>query len=179
MIPNTINKEYLKWLYNIVCKDRYSMEISYRKLFKELHNTVFTYSLKMDSNRAEDGVALRQRYVDDNDLDSIPYSLDKPCSVLEMMVALAIRCEETIMDNPKIGDRTDQWFWEMVKSLGLGTMNDDRYDEEFVKKSITRFLNRDYEPNGRGGLFTLRHCDSDLREIEIWVQLLWYLDTIA
>ena len=39
------------------------------------------------------------------------------CSVLEMMVALAICCEETYMDNPNIGNRTGQWFWNMVKNI--------------------------------------------------------------
>ena len=99
-----------------------------------------------------------------------------PCSVLEMMVALAIRCEETIMDNPAYGDRTAQWFWGMIRTLGLYSMTDDRFDQEYVDMVIDRFLNRDYEPNGEGGLFKINNCKYDLRKIEIWYQLCWYLD---
>ena len=41
-----------------------------------------------------------------------------------MMIALAIRCEEHIMDDPDAGDRTGQWFWSMLVSLGLGSMDE-------------------------------------------------------
>ena len=58
-------------------------------------------------------------------------------------------------------------------------MSDNHYDETYVDEVITRFLDRDYQPNGKGGLFTIRHCDDDLREVEIWYQLCWYLDTIS
>lgn len=83
------------------------------------------------------------------------------------------------MDDPRKGDRTQQWFWGMVNSLGLGSMRDDIFDRGFVDYTINRFLNRDYEPNGKGGLFTIRNCDRDLRTVEIWYQLNWYLDTIS
>ena len=40
-------------------------------------------------------------------------------------------------------------------------------------------MNREYEPNGKGGLFTIRGCEEDLTEVEIWYQLNWYLNTIT
>ena len=83
------------------------------------------------------------------------------------------------MDNPAIGDRTKQWFWEMINSLGLGGMTDEYYDEDRVQKIIFKFFYREYEPDGRGGLFYIRGCDKDLTKVEIWIQLLWYLDTIT
>ena len=96
-----------------------------------------------------------------------------------MMIALSIRCEETIMDDPKIGDRTGQWFWGMISNLGLSSMIDKRFDEEYVWYNIERFLNRDYEADGKGGLFTIKNTNRDLRKVEIWIQLCWYLDNIA
>jgi hypothetical protein len=105
--------------------------------------------------------------------------LDGPCTVLEMMIALANRCEETIMDDPDIGDRTGQWFWGMITNMGLGSMSDDRYDRRYVEYVITRLLDREYEPDGTGGLFTVRDCDRDMRDVEIWYQLCWYLDSIT
>ena len=82
------------------------------------------------------------------------------------------------MDDPKMGDRTGQWFWGMITNLGLGSMTDDRFDEKHVDECVDRFLYRKYERNGRGGLFTIRNCDRDLRKAEIWHQLCWYLDSI-
>lgn len=80
------------------------------------------------------------------------------------------------MDNPAYGDRTTQWFWSMIKTLGLRSMTDDKFDDEYVSSVIDRFLNREYAPNGDGGLFKINNCKYDLREVEIWYQLCWYLD---
>ena len=177
-----INAEYFEWLFVMVCNRRFGKGISYRGLLTHLHSTEFTYLIPRDRNRAEDGIDLRRRFIMRNGYenwhDVAMEALDGPCSVLEMMVALAIRCEENIMDDPRVGDRTRQWFWGMINSLGLGGMTDARFDIQTVDYIITRFLNRDYTPSGEGGLFTVRHCDIYLRKVEIWVQLCYYLDTI-
>lgn len=172
--------DYFEWLYELVTKGRFSEQISYENLLLYLYNTEFTWSISKDENRASDGLDLRKRYADAKHL-SANYVIDilssKPCSVLEMMVALAIRCEETIMDNPEMGDRTTQWFWGMIVSLGLGAMSNDNYDYEKVEEIITRFLDRKYAFNGKGGLFTIKNTQKDLRKVEIWHQLCWYLDS--
>jgi hypothetical protein len=148
-----------------------------------LHNTEFRYTISKDRNRAKDGIDLRYRFALTEDQKysyrSIMDYLDGPCSVLEMMIALSIRCEETIMDDPNVGDRTGQWFWGMITNLGLGAMVDTRFDSRRVDEIIETFLDREYEPDGKGGLFTIRRCDKDLRSVEIWYQLCWYLDTIT
>lgn len=171
---NEIRNDYFDWIYDLVGGIRDSKYTSYFKLLKHLHNTEFVYSIPMDENRAEDGVDLRRRFS-----DSYFELLDGPCSVLEMMVALAIRCEETIMDDTTMGDRTGQWFWGMINNLGLGGMTDANYNRREVEYCIIRFLNRDYAPDGKGGLFRVRHCEVDLRDAEIWYQLCWYLDSIT
>lgn len=175
-----IQEEYFEYLYNFTCRDRYSKHYSFKKLLRYLYDTEFEYSIAMDKNRASDGISLRSRFASYYCIDNedIEYYIPQPCSVLEMMIALAVRCEENIMDDPKKGNRTNQWFWGMISSLGLNGMFDDRFDEEYVEEVVNRFLDRNYEPDGRGGLFTVRHCDYDLRDVEIWTQLLWYLDEI-
>lgn len=179
MIRDELSNEYFEWLFELMCANRYSDNISYRKLLMYLHTKDFRYSIAMDENRADDGYELRYRYsLERPDIDDIYAYLDEPCSVLEMMVALAIRCEEHIMDDDEIGDRTRQWFWNMVVNLGLGDMDDTNFDKRYVNDVIETFLDREYEPNGRGGLFIIRDCDVDLREVEIWYQLMWYLDKI-
>lgn len=164
--------EYFRWLCDLVGGVKCSKTISYKNLLWYLYNTEFIFSISRDANRASDGIQLRYRF-DERE------SIQGPCNVLEMMVALALRCEETIMDNTAYGNRTAQWFWTMVNSLGLSHMTDSRYDEPYVAEVIDIFLNREYEPNGKGGLVTIRNCDRDLRDVEIWIQMLWYLNTIT
>lgn len=171
-----VNEEYFDWLYDLVCRRRYSKEISYKKLLRYLHTIEFIYDIPKDGNRADDGIRLRYRFAEQyRDLYDADLYLSGPCSVLEMMVALALRGEETIMDDPLLGDRTGQWFWGMITNLGLGSMVDERFNSGKIDDVIERLLNREYEPNGKGGLFTVNR-GLDLREVEIWYQFMWHLD---
>lgn len=180
-----IKDEYFTWLYNYVCDGRSHNNISYKKLFIFLHETEFTFSTDgNDINRAKDGVDLRYRFAtigteDTNEIENMLNILDGPCSVLEMMVALAIRCEETIMDDTRYGDRTGQWFWNMMNNLGIGNMFDERFNRKIAEEKIYRFLDKQYDPDGKGGLFYIEGCKEDLRDVEIWIQLCWYLDKFA
>lgn len=182
MTRNIWNEQYFEWMCHLVYDNRYSKRTSYWKLLRYLHGVPFTYSIGMDGNRASDGVDLRYRFgYERNCRDPLiaAYLDDRPCSVLEMMIALAVRCEEHNMEDSDIGDRTGQWFWNMIVSLGLGSMTDDRFDERYVSGVIDRFLNREYERNGKGGLFTVEHCKRDMRGIEIWYQMHLYLESIS
>ena len=168
--------DYFEWLYDLVCPDN-----RYKKLCIFLHNTDFTYDLPMDGNRYEDGVSLRYRYayVTDQPEHRVAEEIDnRPCSVFEMMVALALRMEEDVMAQPD-GDRTATWFREMLSSLGIGDMTNERFDELRVRRTINNFLRRDYEKTGRGGLFTIDNVpDRDLRKVEIWYQAMWHLNDV-
>lgn len=178
-LQDVVENAYFEWLYNYVCKNKVHDKVSYRKLFATLHDTEFTFIIPNDINRAADGVDLRYRFeieFEEKEEMSLPYKIQGPCSVLEMIIALAIRCEESIMDNPEYGDRTGQWFWRMMSNLGLSLMTDDIYDRDYVKDKINIFLKRQYSPDGKGGLFYIRDCNEDLRTVEIWAQLCWYLD---
>lgn len=184
MTQNQIINTYFEWLCDLVYGERYSKQVSYDKLLTYLHCTEFTYLIPLDENRAEDGIEMRYRYAlalgyDPLDTFEITNMLSGPCSVLEMMIALALRCEEETMDDAAMGNRSGQWFWGMIVNLGLGSMTDKRFDRDFVKESVDRFLKREYDPDGSGGLFTVRDCHRDLREVEIWYQLNWYLDSIT
>ena len=182
MRADEIRSYYFQWLRNIVCQNRFSETVSYDKLLNRLHSIPFRWTRKLDADRADWGINMRYRFAQDytceNDID-IKDCIDGPCSVLEMMVALAVRCEEDLMDDSAYGDRTAQWFWNMVVSLGLGSMIDNCFDEVFVDETIQKFLNREYERDGKGGLFTLRHASFDARKVDIWYQLCWYLDEIS
>ena len=173
-----INDDYFEWLCEVVDSKRFSKHVAYRKLLMHLHNIEFTWFIPYDDNRADDGIMLRRKYALAHHDEELSDYISGPCSVLEMMAALAIRCEESIMDDTLFGNRTGQWFWGMIHNLGLSPMNDSNFDAEFVDDVIARFLNREYEPDGKGGLFTIKNCDHDLRTVEIWRQLSWYLGSI-
>jgi hypothetical protein len=165
--------EYFQWMYQLVDDKRYTGELSYWKLLDYLFSIDFIYSMPMDENRVGDGLFLRYRfgYEKGYSNDVIERYVDiYPCSVLEVMIALAWRCEEQIMSDPEVGDRTALWFWTMIFNLGLDSMNDSQFDQEYVDDVITKFLNREYDHDGRGGLFIVNHSKYDMRDIEIWRQ---------
>lgn len=176
-----ITDSYFDWMYSHVMYMRPADQPTYYTLLDYLHTRIFTYILPMDANRLEDGVDLRYRFGYEcgySDVD-IAHELDiHPCSVLEMMVALAIRCEEHIMEDAEYGDRTPQWFWTMITNLGLNDMYDGNFDQDYVDRVIDRFLNRDYKRNGEGGLFRLERSDRDMRTADIWYQMNWYLSEL-
>ena len=179
IFEDRVNNDYFEWLCELIDSRRFAKSLSRRKLLMHLHDIEFTWLVPNDDNRADDGIQLRRRFaLAHNDVTLSRYILG-PCSVLEMMVALANRCEESIMDDALVGNRTGQWFWGMIRSLGLNSMTDAKFDRDYVDDVIARFLNRDYEPDGRGGLFTVKHCNHDMRTVEIWCQLSWYLDSIT
>jgi len=174
MNKDEFSKSYFTWMYNLA----FGNHPNYKMLFNTLNNIEFTYIHPYDENRLEDGVSLRYDFCYRNNL---PYDVadsyfdNKHCSVLEMMLALAIRCEDHFVSNPIF--TVERLFFDMLKSLGIHTMTDRVYDRTKVISSINTFLNREYEPNGKGGLFTI-DTDKDLRKEEIWYQMCWYTNTI-
>lgn len=178
MFRDQIINDYFEWLWNFTKCRGHSQN---RKIITLLHNIEFRYSIPMDANREEDGIDLRYRFITEvgipKNYQELYGYLDGPCSVLEMMIALAIRCEESIMDDPDIGDRTSEWFWLMMKNLGLDYMSDRKFDRDIAEEKISIFLDRRYKRNGEGGLFVV-NGRRDLRKVEIWYQMCWYLDTI-
>lgn len=176
MNEQLLNEEYFKWLCNLVCDD-----VRCDDLLEELHSIEFVYKLAMDENRASDGVDLRYRFADEHDYHQamiVSYLDNRPCSVLEMMVALALRCEEDIMVDPDIGNQTGKWFWNMIKNLGLYPKANKKINKTEVHEVIERFLNREYQYDGSGGLFAIKYPPKDLRDVELWYQLNWYLSEL-
>lgn len=184
-IKNEIKDSYFKWLYNYMCEGRTNKYIQYKYLFTILHSIPFKYTIKNDVNRAADGVDLRNRFIDEMKYDEkyLDY-LRAPCSVLEMIIALAIRCEETIMYDTRYGNRYKQWFWSMLKNLQISQYTDEYFtnhinSEQNIVSHIYNFLDHNYRKDGLGGLFYIRDCEEDMRDIEIWTQMCWYLNNIG
>ena len=142
---------------------------SYTNVILALHSREFTYSIPLDKNRYEDGLAYRRK---------IDYTRTGPCTILEMICGLADRMEVEIMQDPIYGDRTHEWFQTMLHSMGLLAFDDNpyRWNEKKVNVIINKFLRRDYHKNGNGGLFTFRKpVPDDPRNVEIWWQMNWWV----
>ena len=173
-MTRNIDKLYFDWMVRLVKAE------DQKELMRLMHTISFSYTIPNDGNRYEDGISLRYRFGNFMGLSQLEIAncLDhRPCSVLEMMVALAVRCEEHIMSNDEYGDRTAVWFHDMLRSLGLSDVTDSKFRRAYSAERIYRFLNHDYKPNGEGGLFTVNN-GRDLRQVEIWYQANWYLSSI-
>ena len=174
-----IKVEYFNWLADKVDNGEMTGRKRYDRLLSFLFNRPFDPAIRRDVNRAEDGCELRYRFGNENGYYKveIKHELDDvECSMLEMMVALSIRMEETIMHDDDKGNRTAFWFWEMVDSLGLFGLDDRNWNEDAAISSVRRFQTRKYSPNGRGGLFIIRNPKYDMRRMEIWYQMNEYLN---
>ena len=173
-----IVKSYFDWMCDLICTRQQQKE--YSELLYFLSSVEFTYVIFMDKNRYQDGLSLRYRFATHYgiDLDEMHRVVDEPCSVLEMMIALAVRCEENLMTSTEYDNRTGTWFWNMVDSLGLTDMTDEFFDIDKCEIVISRFLERDYDRTGVGGLFTVKGREQDMREVEIWMQMNWYISQL-
>lgn len=168
---------YYDWMISKVCnriqKRRYSV------LLQFLNDVPYHYTVPMDSNRESDGAELYRTfaYETGNSDDPSYYNrdLEDGCSVLEMMVALAIKLEN-IMDNFK-SDTTGQWFWYMIDSLGLSYMDNHHFDAYGTSDILECWMDGIYDgETGVGGLFILPdNHGEDLTKVEVWCQAMWYL----
>ena len=162
-------QEYFLWLCGLV--DIGATDHGRRELLWILFNEKFVYKIPKDDNRAADGLDLRERW-------RKGFHYNAPCSVLEMLIALAYRMDFNISE---VGEpeKPGKWFWEMIENLRLeeftGRKSIDK-DVMFQNMSILdTWLQRTYHPNGRGGLFPLRNPQKDQRKVEIWYQMMFYI----
>lgn len=143
---------------------------SYWNLLRVLHNTEFAWTLVGDDNRAMDGLDLRRQFLIAGDIPDYPDWRNMPCSLLEMLIAFAMRAEF------QTGDSVSQWFWEFIDNLGLKDYTDAvNTGEDEVETVLYNLVWRRYDYHGRGGLFPIEEPEKDQRNTEIWYQFCEYL----
>lgn len=172
-----ISNEYYHWLCDFV--DINNSRRSYFLLMQTLHHKQFLWSIPNDDSRANDGIMLRNRFVEDMKYGTDGLKLlERPCSMLEMLIALAQRMDQ-IMDELDNVDKTAKWFWVLLKNIGLDKFTDERYYDLGGELKILSVLNdvleRNYKKNGQGGLFPLKKPAKDQRKVEIWYQMSAYI----
>lgn len=164
--------KYEEWLMNRVGFD---WEYHHR-LMDHLHNCDFNWIINMDENRAMDGVWQRQWFFEeypeygDYELDFDKYD----CSVLEMLVAFAIRMESEVGGLRE--SLVTEHFTEFLVNLGLLKFSDRRFRPGPVNDILDVWLLRRFDKNGKGSLFPLKvnKSHTDQRKIEIWRQMWCY-----
>lgn len=184
MAPTTSHKvytEYFYWLYSQVgsLTDK-NPNHTYWLLLDRLHDTAFVPFVPNDQNRADDGVYLRGDFERLTGISS--ESLTGPCSMFEMILALAMRISFTLADGENEEEGyTGKWFWEMLENINLAVYTDEVYSQNIegnhrrVDRILERVNDRAYTRTGKGGLFPLKVADNDQRDIELWYQMSSYL----
>lgn len=153
-------------------------KFKYSKLLTTLHNRRFEYSIPRDENREMDALEMRDSFFADipetqKEEFFMTYE-NRPCSVLEMMVALIERCQGTVLGE----DDTSDLFVLMITNMNLFSSTDKNFDSHAVNKRIDIMLNREYDSDGSGSMFYIPNCSEDMRTTEIWYQAMWYIDSI-
>lgn len=174
---NRDQEDYFTHLYLKYLKSLIGGAEGYSNLIRCLFKREFYSPLERDSNRAAYGLLLREQFLDIYGFDENDLNFLGPCSVLEMMIALAdgIDTYGTIDMLPV--ERMTRYFWMMITNLELDGLTDSAWNytaEGYFNHKIDILLNRKYEANGHGGLFPLQFPRADQRDVEIWFQMQSY-----
>lgn len=181
-----IQEKYNEWMYSIIFGKDYTSRNYNLAVLEALNNVPFEYSMDLDANRQKDAQDLRYIFGQENDIHpaEICASLDtRAPSILEVMVSLIYRVKTTILcdfDSSEMPSNKEI-FEHMIWSLGLSRyvgncdFSTNVLNAEVARVSQSLFA-RDYNYNGRGGLFTVENPRDDMRVTDIWYQFMWYLD---
>lgn len=173
---------YFCWLVGLI-GDEY-VGTHYQKLLWKLYTTDYIWELDYDRNRAADGLYLRREFaklngyfVADGDVFQDPLIVEgRPCSVLEMMIALARDAENDIMHDPDYGDRSGKWFWIMIQNLGLDVYDDYCWFEAEVDRILDVFLHRRYQTTGPNAPFPVKNSATVFANRDLWWQMNQYFE---
>lgn len=133
------SQEYFEWLVSLVGEEWYGHR--YRELLYLMFQKDYFWTVAQDENRAEDGKALRIRFLEDfpNHLWSEDL-LDGHCaSVLEVLIAFAERCSDQVFRDGM--EKTVPIFWFFVENLGLTGCFDTVFTEQKRTKMCTALEN--------------------------------------
>ena len=173
---NEILDLYYEWLCKLV--ESKPRKGNYCMLLDRLYAKNFLWSVPNDDNRAFEGKNLREHFCEENDIDYEFDTFPIGVSMLELLIALAYRCEEITVDSTCDRPMYD-WFWKLISNAGLHRFTDETWPNSNVDYLIDEILNkiidRTYNRNGEGGLFPLKKNNKDQRKVELWYQMNTYL----
>ena len=186
--------DYVYFLYRIVQNGGEN----HRKLCVELFKNRFFITRsapKRDVDREKDGLELRKElphkthWLDNMTQDEYPGNVfdyeryQIPCTILEMIIGISKRMSEQLMDEDG-EDKTAQYFWEIIRNLGLDCWDDDNFGWETglapknIGKTCEILCKRQYNPDGTGGgMFPMPGLlGINQKKMEIWYQMQEYIN---
>lgn len=168
---------YFVWLKSEIAVQSKDPVFSTDLLLEQMYQTPFIWAadIPTDSNRAQDGQGLREKFILANPEFDI-LDLAGPCTFLEFLYALADRMDYWALKSTGVFNA----FWKLCGNCGLDSYTDEVYltndQAQFQVDGIMQtIMRRNYKPNGEGGLFPLNHPKQDQRYVEIWYQMNAYL----
>lgn len=168
MSPQPLDELYFRWLLTQVGSEARNRT----SLLEQIFLKEFVWHIPNDDNRAVDGQDLRLEFLRKMKISDPPEDwMWLRCSMLEMLIALSRKLAFEAEGEPS------DWFWILIKNLDLyrykGRLRS--LDIIDIDETLDRVIWRNYDENGRGGLFPLQYPAQDQREVEIWYQMSAYL----
>lgn len=175
-----IARRYFLWIMHSACSPSFVAKcnrcrVDIRAILTELHSISFESLSDMDLNRIDDGVNLRYRFGRSLDIPDAQIAAEidiHECSALEVIAAMALRAGEEMFGAPYEKESAQWLFAKMLESAGMLDPKADVFD------ICDGILRGEYEPDGHGGLFYIPKCPKDLRHVELWGQMMLYLDVM-
>lgn len=127
----------------------------------------YIWTIPLDINRAQDGIDLRCLWANLTKLETYDTVFkNKKCSMLEMLIAFAIRIENDFMGDTGV-NKSSEWFHLMITNLGI---HDDLYnfDRGRVDHALLYFFNHQIS------LFKVPNFD--LTGLQLWDQMNMWLN---
>lgn len=172
------SQRYFEFLVRWVDGYSHMPDESYVELLRFLQSKTFISIVPNDMNRAEDGIELRKIFTDK--YGGVVDQSSLPCTVLEMMIALAKRMAYMLSDESTDENQLSDCFWIFIRNLGLEGFTDAELIDnppacDAVDRIIDRLVERTYFYDGSGGMFPIRNPKKDQRITELWYQMQAYL----
>lgn len=180
MVINNIKSRYYHWLCNRIGASTEATPngATYFILLKDLHTKEFRHHVPNDYNRAFEGLQLRDVFADEEGIAYIDNYLYGDCTMLELIIGLALRCEDIMSGREEVIPASD-WFWRLIRNAGLDRFTDEEYFDyggsAHVDHLLEKIIERTYHRNGFGGFFPLKKHKKDQRKVELWFQMHAYL----
>ena len=171
-------EEYLRWLAPQIREEHESSDSEYeglaRIMFEKEYSEEYARLVPNDDNRLADGLDLRNEFCYANHITIGSLRNLGPCSFLEVLIGLSRRLEFAA------GGSARGWAWVLVGNLELHKMKDplSRRKARMVEDILDVVIHRTYAPDGSGGFFPLAWPDEDQTRIELWYQMMAYIDEL-
>ena len=170
-VLNDVDERYLVWLCSLIVNEGRDRRLHRsEKMLRSLFSESFYHFVPNDDNRAAEGQSLRDKFMDSAKMKLDRHSYFRSCSILEMIIALSERMAFQLFNPMKMPDPdVTGCFWEIIDNLNLKPNQSNT-------RIIHKLNNREYMHSGLGGMFPLEDPREDQRAIEIWYQMMAYIN---